>query len=220
MLVVEAVEKTYLEGDRRHAVLKGASLTVNEGEIVAIVGKSGSGKSTLLNAIAGTDLPDSGSIRLDGSDLSSMDPDGAARWRREHVGFVFQFFHLLPYLTGLENAALPLRMLGRWNDRSRADVEAMIARLGLEACKDRLPERMSGGERQRFAIVRAIAHAPRLILADEPTGNLDEANTASVSGQLFDLIRERRSMAVVVTHAESVAKRADRVLHMKDGTLC
>jgi putative ABC transport system ATP-binding protein len=193
------------------AVFSDVSLEVAPGEFVAIVGESGVGKSTLLNCMAGLDSWDSGSVHLDGVDLAALSDDQRALLRREKVGFVFQAFHVLPHLDVAQNVALPLLLLGQ-HDENR--VKAMLTAVGLEGLGARLPQQLSGGQLQRVAIARALIHRPSLLLADEPTGNLDPATAAKVLDALVAQTREHGASLVLVTHSETAAARADRVLHL------
>ncbi|NDP39735.1 MAG: ABC transporter ATP-binding protein [Rhodoferax sp.] len=187
------------------------SLTVPDGEFVAIVGESGVGKSTLLNCLAGLDQWDSGSVVLDGLDLGQLDDDQLARLRREKIGFVFQAFHVLPHLDVAQNVALPLMLLGQHDD---ARVQAMLAAVGLGGLGERLPQQLSGGQLQRVAIARALVHAPKLLLADEPTGNLDPSTAAKVMDALIEQAHQQHASLVLVTHSQAAATRADRVLRL------
>ena len=193
------------------AVFTNVSLEVAPGEFVAIVGESGVGKSTLLNCMAGLDSWDSGSVHLDGVDMGALSDDQRALLRREKVGFVFQAFHVLPHLDVAQNVALPLLLLGQHDE---ARVTAMLAAVGLDGLGTRLPQQLSGGQLQRVAIARALIHRPSLLLADEPTGNLDPATAARVMDALVAQTREHGASLVLVTHSETAASRADRVLHL------
>ncbi|WP_341917236.1 ABC transporter ATP-binding protein [Polaromonas sp. YR568] len=206
-LIVQNLGKHY--GDV--AVFSHVSLQVAPGEFVAIVGESGVGKSTLLNCMAGLDSWDAGSVSLDGVDLGALSDDQRALLRREKVGFVFQAFHVLPHLDVAQNVALPLLLLGQHDD---ARVQAMLAAVGLEGLGERLPQQLSGGQLQRVAIARALIHRPRLLLADEPTGNLDPTTAARVMDALVAQTRGHGAALVLVTHSETAAARADRVLHL------
>ena len=193
------------------AVFRDVSLQVARGEFVAIVGESGVGKSTLLNCMAGLDSWDSGSVTLDGTDIGALSDDQRALLRREKVGFVFQAFHVLPHLDVAQNVALPLLLLGQPDD---GRVQAMLDAVGLNGLGARLPQQLSGGQLQRVAIARALVHRPSLLLADEPTGNLDPTTAAKVMDALIAQAREHGAALVLVTHSETAAARADRVLHL------
>ncbi|MDD2727979.1 ABC transporter ATP-binding protein [Malikia sp.] len=193
------------------SVFAGVDLTVRPGEFVAIVGESGVGKSTLLNCLAGLDSVDAGRVSLLGKDWASLSESQAAAWRRAHLGFVFQAFHVLPHLSVAQNVGLPLLLLGR-NEPER--VEAMLAAVGLGGMGDRLPQTLSGGQLQRVAIARALVHRPSLILADEPTGNLDPRTAALVMELLRAQTREQGAALVLVTHSQAAAGQADRLLRL------
>ena len=192
-------------------VFTNVSLRIEAGEFVAIVGESGVGKSTLLNCMAGLDTWDEGSVRLNGEDLGTMSDDQRALLRRRHVGFVFQAFHVLPHLDVAQNVALPLLLLNQPDD---VRVQAMLDAVGLAGMGARLPQQLSGGQLQRVAIARALVHRPTLLLADEPTGNLDPTTAAKVLDALIAQTREHGASLVLVTHSEAAAARADRVLHL------
>jgi putative ABC transport system ATP-binding protein len=193
-------------------VFSNVSLDVAAGEFVAIVGESGVGKSTLLNCMAGLDQWDSGTVQLEGADIGALDEDARALLRREKVGFVFQAFHVLPHLDVQQNVALPLLLLGQ-NPAGR--VQAMLEAVGLGALGARLPQQLSGGQLQRVAIARALVHQPRLLLADEPTGNLDPATAALVMQALVQQCRAHGAALVLVTHSVAATEHADRVLHLR-----
>jgi putative ABC transport system ATP-binding protein len=207
MLQVRNLTKRYADTP----VFAGVSLDVAPGEFVAIVGESGVGKSTLLNCMAGLDSWDEGSVRLNGQDLDTLSDDERALLRRRHVGFVFQAFHVLPHLDVAQNVALPLLLL---NEPDDARVQAMLGAVGLAGLGARLPQQLSGGQLQRVAIARALVHRPSLLLADEPTGNLDPATAALVMDALIAQTREQGASLVLVTHSEAAAARADRRLHL------
>ena len=189
-------------------VLRGIDLQLKPGEYVAVMGESGVGKSTLLNLIAGLDAPDGGELRIDGQPVDALDDDTATQLRRQKLGFIFQAFHLLPHLTLQQNVALPLLLNGLPQDRAAQ----MLAAVGLAGREQDFPRQLSGGEMQRVAIARALAHRPRLLLADEPTGNLDPDTAADILQLLKDEIRSNQASAVVVTHSPLAAAGADRVL--------
>ncbi|MDM0012977.1 ABC transporter ATP-binding protein [Variovorax sp. J22P168] len=193
------------------SVFAHVSLEVADGEFVAIVGESGVGKSTLLNCMAGLDSWDHGRVLHDGVDIGGLDAEARALWRRRNVGFVFQAFHVLPHLDVAQNVALPLMLLGQ---REPARVARMLEAVGLEGLSARLPQQLSGGQLQRVAIARALVHQPSLLLADEPTGNLDPGTAARVMDVLLAQTREHGASLVLVTHSEAAAARADRVLHL------
>jgi putative ABC transport system ATP-binding protein len=193
-------------------VLRDISLALGAGEYIAVMGESGIGKSTLLNLVAGLDRPDSGRILVDGRDISALDDDALTRLRREAMGFVFQAFHILPYLSVAQNVALPLLLSGAAEMESASAVQAMLAAVSLGDRGHSLPRELSGGELQRVAIARALVHGPRLVLADEPTGNLDPESAAQVLGLLRERIKSANAAGVLVTHSHAAAATADRVL--------
>jgi putative ABC transport system ATP-binding protein len=193
------------------------SFMVEQGEMVAVMGPSGSGKSTLLNLICGLDQPTSGSIKLEGVELSSLHDDGRTRLRREKVGMIFQTFNLLPTLTALENVALPLRLQGLRRRAAEERATAMLERVGLKARSHHRPDELSGGERQRVAIARALIFRPPILLGDEPTGNLDSATGQEILRLLDDLHREYNNTVLLVTHNDLAAAFCDRVLTLRDG---
>jgi putative ABC transport system ATP-binding protein len=210
------VHKAYQDGETRHEVLCGVDLAVGEGELVALLGPSGSGKSTLLNVVAGLDAPDAGTVHVAGRDIASLGERERTLLRRREIGFVFQFFNLVPTLTVLENVQLPLELTGRRGDGRGAE---LLGRVGLVDRGRSFPDELSGGEQQRVAIARALAHEPRIVLADEPTGNLDGATGAMVLDLLAGLIRERGATLLVATHSNAVVERADRAVVLRDGRI-
>ena len=207
-LEIQSLGKRYGDAD----VFTGVSLTVAAGEFVAVVGESGVGKSTLLNCMAGLDHWDSGTVRLAGQDLATLSDDGRALLRRRALGFVFQAFHVLPHLDVAQNVALPLMLLGRTG--TQAEVAGVLDAVGLAGLGARLPQQLSGGQLQRVAIARALVHRPALLLADEPTGNLDPTTAARVMDLLVGQVRATGAALVLVTHSAAAAARADRVLHL------
>jgi putative ABC transport system ATP-binding protein len=213
------VGKTYREGDSERAVLSDVSLAIAPGEIVVLVGRSGSGKSTLLNLIAGIDRPTTGRVLVDGTDLTALDEDARTRFRRRRIGFVFQFFNLIPLLSVEENLLLPLELNGKADAAGVARARGLLERVGLGDRGASLPDRLSGGEQQRVAIARALVHDPALILADEPTGTLDAETAAAVLALLDGLAREAGKTVVMVTHSREVVGVADRIFDVQRGRL-
>src|SRR5262245_57952170 len=212
-----ALGKQVATGAATLTILDSVSFEVEPGEAVAIVGASGSGKTTLLGLLAGLDLPSSGQVLVDGIDLARLDEDGRAALRRRMVGFVFQSFQLLPALTALENVMLPMELSG--STIARETATALLVRVGLQARLHHYPRQLSGGEQQRVAIARAFAGPPRLLFADEPTGNLDSATGEEIVNLMFDLNREHRTTLLLVTHDEKIAARCGRRLHLAAGRL-
>jgi putative ABC transport system ATP-binding protein len=213
------VERAYEEGERRHTVLRGVEMELAAGTFVALVGPSGSGKSTLLNLAGGIDTPDAGSIEVDGVPLHTLSERERTLFRREKIGFVFQFFNLIPTLTVEENLLLPLELRGAVTSESKRRARALLARVGLGDRASAWPDRLSGGEQQRVAVARALVHEPALVLADEPTGNLDLETGTRVMDLMEGLLREAGTTLVMVTHSEELARRMDRVLELRGGTV-
>ena len=207
---LEQVAKRYSKD--RPAIFEGVSLEVREGEYIAIMGESGVGKSTLLNLLAGLDRADSGRVCIEGTDLSSLDDDAATLLRRRAVGFVFQAFHVLPYLTVAENVALPLDLLGIGEPQRGERTREMLAAVGLEPLVRRYARELSGGEVQRVAIARALVHRPRVLLADEPTGNLDSRSAAQILSLLRAQVKANAGAGILITHSRIAAETADRIL--------
>jgi putative ABC transport system ATP-binding protein len=214
---LDHVSKDYSEGGERRQVLKDAELRVAEGEFVAIRGRSGSGKSTILNLVAGIDQPTGGDVVVAGTSLCRLSPAERTLFRRDHVGFVFQFFNLIPTLRVLENVLLPAELARQAGARVRA--LELLAAVGLADRAEAYPDRLSGGEQQRVAIARALVRDPRLVLADEPTGNLDDATGASVMALVDSVTRRAGRTLLLATHSREVAALADRVLTIEDGRL-
>ena len=221
MAFIEAtgVDKSYVVGTTGLAVLRGLSLSVEKGEMVAIVGASGVGKSTLLHVLGGLDSVDAGLVRIGDADLAAMRPDDLTKFRNTHVGFVFQFHHLLPEFTALENAGMPLRIARRPGDERDGKARAMLERVGLGERLRHKPGMLSGGEQQRVAIARALVMEPALLLADEPTGDLDEHTAETLHDLLREMHRERGLTSIIATHNPRLAAACDRVLRLEDGKL-
>ena len=217
LLTAENLQKTYVTGEARVTALAGVSFAVEKGDFVALMGPSGCGKSTLLHLCGAMDRARSGTIRLNDRDLSSLGDDELTRVRREQVGFVFQFFNLLPTLTVADNIALPCLLAGMKDQDAERRARALAERVGIAHRLAHYPQQISGGEMQRAAIARALTHQPALIVADEPTGNLDSENGANVLGLIKELNKELHVTVLLATHAADVAAAATRVLKMKDG---
>ena len=215
ILSVSHVSKSYGTADHRLKVLDDIHFEIHAGDTVAIIGPSGSGKTTLLGLCAGLDRPTEGSIRLNGISLESLDEDQRARVRNQHIGFVFQNFQLLPTLTALENVMVPMELQGLKNIRSHAI--DLLAKVGLANRQDHYPVQLSGGEQQRVSIARAFSNQPRILFADEPTGNLDAENSELIERLLFDLNREAGTTLVVVTHNPELADKTGRIIALKGG---
>lgn len=213
------LSKAYMEGETRRIVLQGANAAFRKGEITAILGKSGSGKSTLLNLIAGIDDPDSGSVWIDGLEFTGMNDRQRTLFRRQKIGLVFQFFNLIPTLTVLENVCLPAELAGKTPAQAREAACPLLEAVGLVDRFDTFPDRLSGGEQQRVAIARALVNDPLLVLADEPTGNLDENSSHLVLTLLDSLTRRLDNNMIIVTHSFEAAALADRILYLRDGIL-
>lgn len=216
-LLARDLRKTFRQQEASIEVLRGVNLDISTGEIVAVLGSSGSGKSTLLGVLAGLDSPDSGSVIIDGESLYEMPQEDRTRYRASRMGMVFQNFHLMNHLTALENVALPMEILGQASPESEAEI--LLKSVGLEHRLRHLPSQMSGGECQRIAIARALAIKPKIILADEPSGNLDQSTSARVMGLFFEQLRSRSVSCVLVTHNLELAKLCDRSLSMREGIL-
>jgi putative ABC transport system ATP-binding protein len=216
ILRCESLARSYVSGGREIAVLRDTTFDLEPGAFLAITGPSGSGKSTLLGLLAGLDRPTRGRVVLDGHDLALLDEDERARVRAEAVGFVFQSFHLIPTLTASENVQVPLELRG---EDGRARAEELLERVGLRDRGHHYPAQLSGGEQQRVAVARAFAHRPKILFADEPTGNLDAANGQNVIDLLGELNREQGTTLVLVTHDPDLARLAHRVIRLRDGAV-
>ncbi len=218
-LELRAVRKRYPLGDGTVVALDGVSLVVPRGEFTAVVGRSGSGKSTLLHLAAGIDTPSEGEVWVDGAELSRLGDDALTRERRDRIGMVHQFFHLLPTLSARENVALPALLAGRDERETLARADALLAEVGLEARRAARPHTLSGGEMQRVAVARALLNRPALLLADEPTGNLDTRSAGQVMDLLGTLAERHGATVVMVTHSREAAARATRVIELSDGRI-
>lgn len=219
LLSLRGVVRTFSQGDRRLEVLRGVSLDLRPGEIVALVGQSGSGKSTLLHIAGLLERPDAGDVIVDGRSAQTLSDGPRTALRRKFLGFVYQYHHLLPEFSALENVMLPQMLNGLSRSQARLRAGELLAMVQLKDRADHRPGRLSGGEQQRVAIARAVANAPRVLLADEPTGNLDSGTAETVFRQLLALVRETGMAALIATHNPELAARMDRTVQLKDGTL-
>ncbi len=219
LLSLREVARTFVQGDRRLSVLRGVSLDLRPGEIVALVGQSGSGKSTMLHIAGLLEQPDAGEVVVDGKAAGSLGDRGRTALRRRFLGFVYQYHHLLPEFSAIENVMLPQMLNGMSRSEARVRAADLLAMVQLKDRGDHRPGRLSGGEQQRVAIARAVANAPRVLLADEPTGNLDASTADVVFRQLLALVRETGMAALVATHNPELAARMDRTVTLKDGVL-
>ncbi|MGD1990476.1 MAG: ABC transporter ATP-binding protein [Chromatiales bacterium] len=217
MIQVDNLTRIYQTGSNRQVVFDALTFGVEKGETVALLGASGSGKTTLLNLISGIDTPDAGQVLLDGVDVHALGEPDRTLLRRRQIGFVFQFFNLIPTLTAGENVALPLELLGSDDHTARERADALLGQVGLGGLGMRYPETLSGGEQQRAAIARALVHEPAVLLADEPTGNLDEDTGRLIIDLLTALARQQGTTLLLVTHSMQVAQAADRVLRLSHG---
>jgi lipoprotein-releasing system ATP-binding protein len=219
VLAVTDLRRSFTQGTATIDVLRGIDLAVAPGEIVALLGPSGSGKSTMLQAIGLLEGGFEGSIRIDGQEAAKLDEDSRTRLRRDRLGFVYQFHHLLPDFTAIENVVLPQLIYGAEPDQAGTRAESLLGALGLGQRLDHRPSQLSGGEQQRVAVARALANRPALVLADEPTGNLDEATADVVLAEFLRLVRDQGSAALVATHNERLAQKMDRMVRLHDGRL-
>jgi putative ABC transport system ATP-binding protein len=219
LLVGHDLEKTYTGGAAPVTALRGVSLTLEPGDFVALMGPSGCGKSTLLHLCGAMDRPTAGRLAIEGRDLTGLDDDALTRLRRDRIGFVFQFFNLLPTLTLGDNIALPCLLAGAAVSDAEGRAKALADRVGIGDRLAHFPQQVSGGEAQRAAIARALVHQPALVVADEPTGNLDSANGATVLALLAELNRDLGITILLATHSEEVARTAHRIVHLRDGRL-
>ena len=216
---LKGLSRAFEQGGERIEVLRGVNLDVMPGEIVALLGPSGSGKSTMLQAVGLLEGGFSGTIRVAGVDASEADATERTTLRRDHLGFIYQFHHLLPDFTAIENVIIPQLLVGKERADAAARASALLGALGLSHRLDHRPSQLSGGEQQRVAVARALANSPKLVLADEPTGNLDEKTSDKVFDQFLDLVRNQGSAALVATHNERLAARMDRVVRLHEGVL-
>ncbi|MDH3674890.1 MAG: ABC transporter ATP-binding protein [Anaerolineae bacterium] len=217
ILQAQEVSKTYTIGERQITVLDNVSFGVNNGEFLVVNGSSGSGKSTLLSLMSGLDNPTAGRIWVDETDITDLSEDDLAPLRNEFIGFVFQSFHLVPSLTALENIMFPAEL--KRDSQALQKAEALLQRVGLQERADNFPHQLSGGEKQRVAICRALINDPKLVFADEPTGNLDSRNGEAILQLLLELRQERQTTLVLVTHSVEIARRAERVITLQDGRI-
>lgn len=218
LIQLRNITRSYTMGARNLFALRDVSIEIMQGEFVAVVGPSGSGKSTLLNLVGGIDKPTSGEVWVDGTRIDAMSENALALFRRNHIGIVFQFFQLLPTLTALENVSLPMELRGDDRKDRRARAEAMLARVGLAARMSQLPSELSGGEQQRVAIARALVNDPPILLADEPTGNLDSGNAEGIISLLRELADAGKTI-LLITHEANLARAAHRSILMRDGII-
>jgi len=217
MLELKNVSKNYFEGNTKHSVLSNFELSISKGEIIILLGKSGSGKSTLLNIISGIDVPDGGSVSIDGKDITKLSEKERTLTRRNKIGFIFQFFNLIPTLTVKENLQLPLELNNDDNQDER--IKSILTEVGLLDRANTYPDKLSGGEQQRIAIARALIHNPDIILADEPTGNLDYETGLQIVDLLDRVVKKKGKTMIMVTHSKDVIGLADKIYSLKEGKL-
>lgn len=216
---LQNLTKTYIEGDNRRLIFDRVNLSFNQGDLVLLLGQSGSGKSTLLNLISGIDAPDSGDIFINEVAINRLSEHDRTIFRRDHIGFVFQFFNLIPTLTVFENMTLAMQLKGQTSPEKVQLAESLLDRVGLADRRDTFPDRLSGGEQQRIAILRALVHDPTLLLADEPTGNLDEETGQIIMALLLELTRQAGKTLIMVTHNPELIPLADKVYRVAQGTI-
>ena len=216
-VIVDRLHKVYQSRGANQVVFDALSFALDRGEVVALLGESASGKTTLLNLMSGIDTPDAGLVQIDGVAVHDLGEPARTLLRRERIGFVFQFFNLIPTLTVAENVALPLQLLGRSSRIAHEQADRLLEETGLAGTGERYPETLSGGEQQRAAIARALVHEPALLLADEPTGNLDEDTARRIIDLLTGLVRRKGATLLLVTHSQAVARSADRILSLHHG---
>jgi putative ABC transport system ATP-binding protein len=217
MLELKNISKNYFEGNTKHSVLNNFELSISKGEIIILLGKSGSGKSTLLNIISGIDVPDGGSVSIDGTDITKLSEKERTLTRRNKIGFIFQFFNLIPTLTVKENLQLPLELNNDDNQEER--IKSILTEVGLLDRANTYPDKLSGGEQQRIAIARALIHNPDIILADEPTGNLDYETGLQIVDLLDRVVKKKGKTMIMVTHSKDVIGLADKIYSLKEGKL-
>ncbi len=219
LIHLDGIAKEYQEGEKTHSVLSKLNVSIGRGEIIVLLGRSGSGKSTLLNLLSGIDLPSSGTITIDNKNLTALDEHERTMFRRRQIGFVFQFFNLIPTLTVRENLYLPLELNDLLDTENKARVDDLLTAVGLSDRGDSFPDRLSGGEQQRIAIARALIHDPLIVLADEPTGNLDYETGLQIVDLLDKLVRQQKKTMIMATHSREVIGLADRIFKMTGGQL-
>jgi putative ABC transport system ATP-binding protein len=219
LVSVRGLSRSYREGERSRTILDGVDLDVERSRIVSLLGRSGSGKSTLLSLLCGIEVPTTGSVTVDGVDITRLDERERTLFRRRRVGFVYQYFNLIPTLTVAENVRLPLELNGAPPDAAARSAASLLEKVGLGDRHGAYPDRLSGGEQQRVAVVRALIHEPSLVLADEPTGNLDARTGRDVLGLLHDLVRARGATMILVTHSREVSRIADRAVRLEEGRI-